>query len=262
MPELPDLEVYKENICNRLRSRRLEDLAVFNPFKVRADENLMRAELAGRELLRVGRAGKELLFDFGEGRVVAAHLMLNGEVSILPEEAVGAARHKTFALRFARETVLFSDRDALCAIRYRPPADKTPDAFSPDFTLRYFRDIAKRKARANVKAFLIDQKVVKGIGNAYADEILWAARISPHSVVGAIPEEQLALLYEAIGAVLREAVVSIKSIAPDIISGEERSFLKVHNKALKRTETGCPIRVERIVSKITYHTEEQVIYFA
>ena len=262
MPELPDLEVFKTNIYNRLSSKRLIGLEVFNIFKVRADQESMRAELVGKELLRVDRLGKELLFDFGEQKIVAAHLMLNGVISIVPEEAAEAIRCKTFALRFERETVVFSDVGELCTIRYRPPAEKTPDAFSEAFTLEYFLGIVRRKARANVKAFLIDQKVVKGIGNAYADEILWAARISPHSLMGAIPQERLALLHEAIGTVLHDAVASIKSISPDIISGEERSFLKVHNKALKRTETGYPIKVERVVSKIMYHTEEQVIYFA
>lgn len=112
----------------------------------------------------------------------------------------------------------------------------------------------------NIKAFLINQKVVKGIGNAYVDEILWHARVSPHSKVGKIPEEVMVGLYNAINIVLKEAIVSIKAIAPDIISGEERSFLQVHNKSKKQTETGFPIIVERIASKTTYFTEEQIFY--
>jgi len=261
MPELPDLELFKTNIFNRLRSKRLAGLEVFNLQKVLCPGDFMRDSLVGRELLRIERAGKELIFDFGDGKTIAAHLMLNGEVSILPGEAgLEGIRFKIFALRFGEDTLVFSDRGGLCTIKYMPPATKTPDAFDAAFSLAYFLKTARAKPRMNVKAFLIDQKIVKGIGNAYADEILWAARVSPHSLVGSIPEERLEILYRAIGTVLREAIESLRRIAPDIISGEERSFLKVHNKRLKKTETGYPIVVERVSSKITYHTAEQVNY--
>jgi len=260
MPELPDLEVFKTNIFNRLTSRRLIGLEVFNPQKVRAPKTAMLQGLAGRDLLRIDRVGKELFFDFGGGRTVAAHLMLNGTISIVAQDAAGAVNFKIFSLRFERETIVFSDMGGLCTIRYMPPPDRAPDAFAASFTPEYFLKTARMKPGMNIKAFLIDQKIVKGIGNAYADEILWAARVSPRSVVGKIPEDKLAELYQAIGTVLREAIESIKQISPDIISGEVRSFLKVHNKGLKKTETGYPITIERIASKITYHTREQVIY--
>ena len=260
MPELPDLEVFKTNIYGRLTSKQLVGLAVFNPQKVRAPRGVSPEDFAGRELARVGRFGKELFFDFGGHKIIAAHLMLNGEISIVPEEAAGAIRFKIFALRFERETIVFSDRGGLCTIRYMPPAERTPDAFGAPFTLDYFLQAARAHPLSNIKAFLIDQKIVKGIGNAYADEILWAARVSPRSFVGKIPEDKLAELYRAIGTVLRDAIDSIKRISPDIISGEVRSFLKVHNKLLKKTETGYPIAVERIASKITYYTEEQIAY--
>jgi len=260
MPELPDLEVFRTNIYDRLTSKHLAGLEVFNPLKVRAPGGASPADFAGRDLLRIGRFGKELFFDFGDRRTIAVHLMLNGKISIVPQAAVGAIGYKIFALRFERETIVFSDFGGLCAVRYMPPADKTPDALGAPFTWEYFLGIARAKPRANVKAFLIDQKVVKGIGNAYADEILWAARVSPHSIVGSIPEDRLEALYRAIGTVLRGAIDSIRRIAPDIISGEERSFLKVHNSRIRKTETGYPIRVETIASKRTYYTEEQIAY--
>ena len=259
MPELPDLEVFKTNIYGRLTSKRLVGLEVFNPLKVRA-ANATLNSFAGRDILRIERFGKELVFDFGDRRTIAAHLMLNGEISIVGQEAVPAIRWKILSMRFEGETIVFSDRGGLCTIRCMPVPDKTPDAFGASFTLDYFLAAARAKSRVNVKAFLIDQKVVKGIGNAYADEILWAARISPHSIVGKIPEDKLIILYRAISDVLHAAVDSIKRISPNIISGEERSFLKVHNRSLRKTENGHRIIVDRIASKITYYTEEQEVF--
>ena len=260
MPELPDLEVFKTNIYPRLTSKRLVGLEVFNAMKVHASRGVQPQAFIGRDLAGIDRFGKELFFDFGEGKTISAHLMLNGEISLVVQEAADAIRHKIFALRFEEETLVFSDRGGLCTIRFAPPLSRTPDAFGASFTWEYFLKTARAKPLTNVKAFLIDQKVVKGIGNAYADEILWAARISPRSFVGKIPEEKLMELYRAIDAVLRGAVDSIRRIAPDIISGEERSFLKVHNKKLRETETGYPIIIETVASKITYYTGEQVLY--
>ena len=261
MPELPDLEVFKANVYNRLTSKRLIGLSVFNPRKVQSPKDASLQDLIGSELLDIDRTGKELLFDFGDINIITAHLMLSGEMSIVSEkEAVDDIAYKVLSMTFENETLVFSDRGELCTIKYMPTINNTPDAFGRSFSLPYFCRIACSKPRMNVKAFLIDQHIVKGIGNAYADEILWAARISPHSLIGKIPDDQLAILHGAIRTVLADAILEIKSIAPDIISGEVRSFLKVHNKALKKTETGAEIIVEKVASKTTYYTNEQVLY--
>ena len=259
MPELPDLEVFKDNVFSRLSSKRLVGIEVFNIKKVLAPQKILADDLIGRDLLCIDRIGKELFFDFGD-RYITAHLMLNGEMSIVDEDEVDAIKFKIFSMCFEQETIVFSDRGSLCTIKYMPLPGNTPDAFSNAFIWEYFLGAARGKSRVNVKAFLIDQSVVKGIGNAYADEILWDARVSPYSVVGKIPEEKLKAIYLAINSVLKDAVVSIKRISPDIISGEERSFLKVHNRNIKETATGYPIIIEKIASKTTYYTKEQVAY--
>lgn len=260
MPELPDLEVFKTNVFNQLSSKHLVGVEIFAPRKVRIPGETPIDDLTERELLYIDRVGKELFFDFGDQKIVAIHLMLSGEISIVAKEKVASIPYKIFAMHFERESVVFSDKGGLCTITYMPCTNNIPDAFDDTFTLNYFLNAARGKPRAKIKAFLIDQSIVKGIGNAYADEILWDACISPRSVVGKIPEDQLIILYHSINTVLNDAIDSIKRISPDAISGEERSFLKVHNKTLKETETGYPIIVEKISSKTTYCTEEQILY--
>jgi len=261
MPELPDLEVFKDNIYKQLTSKKLVDVTVYHHQQVTTPQTIMTEALKGRELITINRFGKELLFDFADGEVVATHLMLNGRVSILNDPiAIENIRFKIFSLNFENESIVFSDTGRLCTVKYKPAPTGIPDVFGTDFTLEYFLNIAQKKRRMNVKAFLINQQIAKGIGNAYADEILWHARISPHCLVGKIPEAALIELYHAIGVVLKEAVTSIRAIQPDIIAGEERSFLQVHTKLKKQTKTGYPIMSERIVSKTTYFTDEQVLY--
>jgi len=260
MPELPDLEVFKGNIFKKLSSKKLIDVTVYNHQKVTRPQEYLNDELRVKELVAINRFGKELLFDFADGKVIAAHLMLNGKIAIVQTELAPNIKFKIFALNFENETIAFSDMGGLCTIKYKPVSDGVPDAFGADFTLDYFLNIARKKTNVNIKAFLIDQKVVKGIGNAYVDEILWHARVSPHSVVGRIPADVMAEIYNAIGTVLNAAIVSIKATASDIISGEERRFLQVHTKLKKQTETGFPIIIERIASKTTYYTKEQALY--
>jgi formamidopyrimidine-DNA glycosylase len=185
--------------------------------------------------------------------------MLSGKMVIVPKEEIPKVKFKIFSFTFENDSLVFSDEGRLCTIKYKPPPNKAPDALDPKFTLKYFTNIVRRRPRVNIKAFLIDQKIVKGIGNAYVDEILWAARVSPRSLTGNIPDDALASLYNSIGEVLKNAIESIKKISPDIISGEERSFLKVHiNKS--QTETGHKIIIEMIAQKKTYYTDEQILY--
>lgn len=259
MPELPDLEVFRANVFNRLTSKHLAGLEIFNPKKVQIPSKVP-TDVVDRELLSISRIGKELLFDFGNQVMLSVHLMLSGEISIIPKEKTDSIKYKIFAMHFDHESVVFSDKGGLCTIKYMPNFDAVPDAFDKAFTLDYFLRRAKEKPRTNIKAFIIDQSIVKGIGNAYADEILWSAHISPKSLVGKIPETQFEILYHAIGKVLNQAIDSIKKLSPDRISGEERSFLKVHNKTITETETGYSIRVEKIASKTTYYTDEQILY--
>jgi formamidopyrimidine-DNA glycosylase len=141
-----------------------------------------------------------------------------------------------------------------------PKPSKVPDALSDTFTCEYFSGQLKRNAFRNIKEVLIDQKVIRGIGNAYVDEILWQANISPESVAGKIPEEKVKELFQAVPFILNDAIQNIQKISPDIISGEERSFLKVHNPQKKYTDEGDRIIVKTVVSKKTYFTEKQQLF--
>ena len=261
MPELPDLEVFKENIFKRLTSKKLTKVIVFSQ-KITTPQVVLEEELLGRELQSIIRHGKELWFDFADRRVISAHLMLNGNISIRENSsAKNIINNKVFALMFENESVVFHDTGSIgTVIKYKPFVGKAPDALGSDFTLEYFLTTARKNSLANIKAFLIDQKIIRGIGNAYADEILWHAKISPKSIAGQIPEKMLLDLHQAIGIVLQNAITSIKAISPDITSGEERSFLNVHNKLKKKTDAGFPILVEMVAGKKTYFTDEQVIY--
>ena len=114
--------------------------------------------------------------------------------------------------------------------------------------------------RAIVKNVLLDQKVIRGIGNAYADEILWDAGISPFSISNKIPTASIKALVKSIKHVLEHAEKQIKKTNPDIISGEVRDFLLIHNAKKDKSPSGAAILQKTAGGRKTYYTDEQELF--
>jgi formamidopyrimidine-DNA glycosylase len=187
--------------------------------------------------------------------------MLSGRFFIGNQDEAENIKAKIMGICFDdNENFIVSDLQKFCRVSLNPKPSRAPDAMSVKFTYEYFSRAIKKSAYGNIKALLIDQKFVRGIGNAYADEILWKAGISPESFAGKIPEEKIKDLYEAIPFVFNDAIQNIQRLAPDIISGEERSFLRVHNRDKKVTDEGDRIIVKTVASKATYFTDKQKKY--
>jgi formamidopyrimidine-DNA glycosylase len=265
MPELPDLHVFSENLKKRILSRNIASVTIFNPGRISAPD-LFREKLTGTSIRDIVRDGKELLFPLANGCCFSVHLMLSGRFFICSQKDTGTVSAKIAALCFEGAAdnpsgaFVIADFQGLCRVTLNPKPSKAPDAMSDTFTFAYFKNELKRNALKNIKAVLIDQNVVRGIGNAYVDEILWKAGISPESVSGKIPEEKARELHGAVPLVLNEAILAIRKISPDIISGEERSFLGVHNPGRKYTDAGDKIIVKTVASKKTYFTDKQKLY--
>ena len=260
MPELPDLCVFSENLKKRILDKKIKSAAIGNPFKVNSPD-MFCEKLTGTSIKDIVREGKELYFLLANDNCFSVHLMLSGKFYVCSHDEAEKIGAKIIALFFEdSQAFVTADYQRLCKVTLNPKIPKTPDALSDSFSFEYFQGIARKDAHKNIKAVLIDQNVVRGIGNAYVDEILWKANISPESVLGKIPTEELKILFDAIPSVLLEAIENIRKIAPDIINGEERSFLKVHNPRKKFTDEGDKIIVKEVASKKTYFTEKQKLY--
>ena len=260
MPELPDLHIFSGNLKKRILNKNIASVTVYNPRKIDAPK-LFCEKLTGTSIRDIVRDGKELRFLLANDNCFSVHLMLSGKFFICHQDEAENIDSKITALCFEDAgAFVIADYQGLCKVSLNPKASMAPDALSDAFTLAYFSSVLKRNAWKNIKAVLIDQYVVRGIGNAYVDEILWKAGISPESVAGKIPEEKAKDLYDAIPFVLNDAIQNIQKISPDIISGEERSFLRVHNPHRKFTDEGDKIIVKTIASKKTYFTERQKLY--
>lgn len=261
MPELPDLTIFAQNLRKLLLDKAILTAAIFNYAKVNATPDAFSQALVGSRFSSIDREGKEMLFRLDNGNSFSVHLMLQGVFTCLPTDNVFSINSKIIAIGLAQgDSLVVSDAKHMCRVTLNPVLSSVPDALSDAFTFDYLQKMAGRKATMNVKTFLIDQKIVRGIGNAYVDEILWQANISPKSTVGKIPPEYLFRLYESIRTVLQDAIAQIQRISPQRISGEERSFLGVHKPGKKTTDDGDPIHYEQLNQKGTYYTDRQILF--
>lgn len=261
MPELPDLQVFSMNLKKHILNKPVVSVTIYNSSGMNVPSDAFVSSVVNSCIVDIVRVGKELYFHLSNKAVFSVHLMLNGQFRLSDANKVAAIQDKIISLAFTDNSALsVSDYKGLCKVALNPRVSDIPDVLSERFDYKYFTDAIKRYSRMNVKAFLVDQKILKGIGNAYADEILFAANISPESVAGKISDQALSDLFSAIGSVLTAAIDNILKIAPDIVSGEERSFLKVHNPRLSVTTEGDPIIVNQIATKKTYYTRKQRIY--
>lgn len=255
MPELPDLEVFAHNLDKQLTGKTLKWLNV-NSRKAKVSADEMQQALHGHKLKKVYRSGKELYFDFGK-HTLALHLMLHGQLHLFKTH--NENKYTVLDMNFEDgEGLALTDFQGAATPTLDPPETDVPDALDKTVNAKWFMEKLSKK-RSAIKTILLDQKFIRGIGNAYADEILYDAGISPFSVANKIPEEKVKDLAKSVHSVLTEAQKQIIKAKPDIISGEFRDFLLVHHTRKKETPKGEKILVKD-GSRKTYYTEAQELF--
>jgi len=256
MPELPDLEVFAANLEKRFKNKTLEKLDVAVSKKLNVPEKKLKEALEGHQLQSVLREGKTLQLHFGGGNVLGLHLMLHGEIQLIEHD--DAVKFKIIEFHFRGDnSFALTDFQKQATPTLNPEPVTVPDALSKEFSLSYFKQVLAKKS-VQIKKILMDQKIVRGIGNTYADEILWQARVSPFSIAKAIPEAKVKELYQAVEEVLRKEIMNLTKAIPDSFNAEVRDFLKIHNPKLKESPTGHEIIVDKNAGRKTYYTIEQL----
>ncbi|MFI5452935.1 DNA-formamidopyrimidine glycosylase family protein [Pedobacter sp. UC225_61] len=257
MAELPDLEVFAEILSRRFKGKTLKLLEVKEAKKLKITIKEFKSTLEGEKLTSVSRYGKTLHFHFGDDHVLQIHLMLRGELLLLNKENTSP--------KFAIMVFHFSGGEGFAVVDILKQATPTlnpkpadaPDAL--EMQLDYFTTIFS-KSKKKVKEVMMDQHKMRGIGNSYADEILWHARISPFSLSNAIPEKHIKKLFNSVSTVLKKAIEEIRKENGDELRGELRDFMKVHGADIKKSPTGVVIKSEKINGRSSYYTDEQEVF--
>src|SRR5215211_4490855 len=198
MPELPEVETIRRQLAPHLEGRRLERLEILDPrWCEPAEPAALEDAVRGRRIERVGRRGKYLVVELEDDVHLAMHLRMTGTLLLVHEDERPYLRARLVleggkrllfcdVRRFGTGGVLLGSdaRDAYFDARLGP------EPLDPDFTAGALRALARGR-RAPVKAFLLTQERIAGVGNIYADEALFRARIHPLRPAGTLRRPQL-----------------------------------------------------------------------
>ncbi len=254
MPELPDVVVYIEHLRNRLAGRTLTRLRVLNPFVLRSVTPPI-ASAEGKKVLGLRRIGKRIVVEL-EGRLfLVLHLMIAGRLRWLASGAKPPGRISLAAFEFDDATLIFTEAGtkrrasihlvegeaALAAMD--PGGLEVLEASLEDFAARLKAD------RHTLKRALADPHLFSGIGNAYSDEILHRAKLSPFAQTSSLSEEEAKRLYDATRATLTEWTDRLRREAgadfPEKVTAF-REGMAVHGRFRKPCPV-CGSPVQRIV---------------
>ena len=255
MPELPDIEVFSQNLKKRYIGRVVKKVEPLVFKKLKDEPGALRKRLEGKKLEDVYRFGKELRFLFSGNVLMGMHLMLTGDLFAFQKQN----DHKWTIIAFNFDDgsgLALTDRMKNASVKLDPENKKGIDALQ--LTYKQLKEILDRNA--NIKNVLLDQNRILGIGNSYSDEILWKSGISPFSVASAIPDEKVKELARNIRQVLKGAVQKISKKYPGLIQGEVKDFLRIHTRRHTGSPTGAPLQMVKRGMLKTFYTNEQVVY--
>jgi formamidopyrimidine-DNA glycosylase len=264
MPELPDVEAYLEALRPRIVGARLERIRIVSPFLLRSVDP-RPGEVTGRVVTGARRLGKRVVIELEEARFVVIHLMIAGR---LHWRAVGAALPAKLGLAafdFSTGTLILTEagtkkRAGLWLARGAAQlAEHDPGGLEPLAVDGATFAAALRRENHTVKRALTDPRVLAGIGNAYGDEILHRARLSPVKQTAQLTDDETERLFTAMRDTLTEWTERLRARARERFPDDVTAFrpgMAVHG----RYGEACPVcgaPVQRIV-----HAENETNYCA
>lgn len=215
MPELPEVETVRRGLMKIAKGRQINAIDVYYGKIITNDVEEFRQALIGQTITGIDRRGKYLLFRFTNDLTMVSHLRMEGQYFSQP---IGGPIDKHTHVVFQ-----FTDGTELCYHDTRKFGRMTlvktgqemevgglktigPEPVADQFTLSFFTDELKR-SRGKIKPFLLNQRHVAGIGNIYADEVLWMSKINPEQAANTLTLQQARILHDNI---IKELATAIK----------------------------------------------------
>lgn len=207
MPELPEVETVRRGLTRLVQGATIAHVEVRYPKMVTPDADVFTAELISRKVERIDRRGKYLLFRFSGDLTMVSHLRMEGKYDVQPEGSpVSKHTHVIFHLTDNRE-LRYTDTRKFGRMQLVPTGEETtlapslgklgPEPTAETLTLAYMIKIFGKSHKV-VKPFLLDQTRIAGLGNIYADEVLWLSKINPLTPVDTLTSSQLSGLRQNI----------------------------------------------------------------
>lgn len=269
MPELPEVETVKRSLENKIRGKTVQSMEFLVPgiIKRPSPEEFCSA-FQGETFQGMGRRGKYLLFYLNSGKILVVHLRMTGQLIYCPPDH---PQEKHLCLVFVLEDKQTGDISHLRYLDIRrfgcfyllgpgeslPGVAKLgPEPLGEEFTLEYLKKALGNK-KGKVKALLLDQELIAGIGNIYADEVLFRAGIFPEKPGLSLTEEEFTRLYQVIPEVLEESINKRGTTISDYLDsegkkGDFQNYLQIYGRPGEAcTKCGNLIQKTRVGGRST-----------
>jgi len=260
MPELPEVEVIMRGITPHLEGRRIERV-LSSGLRLRLPVPMAKLQqlVAGATVVEVGRRAKYGTILLDNGALLVIHFGMTGKLGLFPAES-GKARHDHLCFQLSNGIeVRFNDPRRFGSLQLFGPDDPEkdrffqtlgPEPFSEYFAAGYLKKMAKKRKKP-VKNFLMDGRVVAGIGNIYANEILFAAGVSPFKEVGLISLSAWKSMIKETRRILAQAIEAGGSTISDFVnSSGEKGYFQLSLKVYGRGGKACPECGESIMKTV------------
>jgi formamidopyrimidine-DNA glycosylase len=238
LPELPEVETVVRSI-RPLVGRRIASAEFRNLRVLRGgDPDRMAARLAGRRIAGVKRYGKFIVATLDDGSYLMIHLGMTGKLLL----GGAPGKHTHAILTFDRGVLLYDDSRQFGCIEFHEEFPKRVARLGPEPLEVSYEDFARAMARrkTRVKALLLNQTFLRGMGNIYADEALFRAGIHPQAMAYRIRKDRARKLYDAVRQVLSEAIEAGGSSISDYVDAEGRSgWFQFSHRVYGRTGEPC-----------------------
>ncbi|WP_173915869.1 DNA-formamidopyrimidine glycosylase [Halobacillus sp. Marseille-Q1614] len=250
MPELPEVETVRKTLKNLILKKEIQDVSIFwgNIIKKPQDPEIFKSWLKGQTMQEIKRQGKFLVFEMDDISMVS-HLRMEGKFGVY-ESAVPRPKHTHVIFHFTDGTELrYNDVRKFGTMHLFPKGEESkekplnqlgPDPFAPAFTIDYFYEKLKKTSR-NIKAVLLDQSVVAGLGNIYVDEALYRARVHPERISKELTFEEARRVRDASIETIVEAVEQGGTTIRSYLNGQgEMGMFQQKLNVYGKEDTECP----------------------
>jgi formamidopyrimidine-DNA glycosylase len=252
MPELPEVETVRRGLDHLVSGYRIVQATDLHPRALKSESLAPLSSLQGARITGTGRRGKFLWITLDRPLVLVAHLGMSGQFLIAQKDRPAAKHVRAhFALKksLRKLDLVFNDQRTFGWLSVEEISDGVPtsashiarDPFDPDFDFQAtVAKLAKRNVR--IKSALLNQEIMSGVGNIYADEALWRAQVHPESVTSEMSVKKIASVIEYATEVMAEAIAQGGTSFDDFyidVNGES-GFFDQSLSAYGREDEPCP----------------------
>lgn len=264
MPELPEVETVKRGLSKLIINRKFASVKYNNDKSFPNQPDDVNRFLIGAKVINVRRRAKILMIDLSTNYSLVIHLKMTGQLVYVDKTSRFGAGHPNDSLinnlpdKSTRVTFTFSDNSNLYFndqrkfgwVKLIPTPEIInidfmkrvgPEPLEDNFTAQEFAERFKRRSKTGIKAALLDQSVIAGVGNIYADESLWGAEIHPSTIVGSLSQSDFSRLYKEVRAVMNLSIEKGGSTNRNYVNaeGKKGSYMNFA-RVFRREGLSCP----------------------